>query len=173
MRAETPSKTLAPRMKVFKRQHPLDPTGIGPDSNPKAVQRRRLCQRPWGDSGRQGVGWSSVSCRTRIFGNGGRKRLVGRRHAPRTCSRLNGEGGGCAAVHAKPSGAVPARPCTPGPCFPSPGVADLTALPCRDGLCLPPAVLPHQEAGLCRLHAGPPGRDPARAQETAEQAAFP
>lgn len=103
----------------------------------------------------------------------GRKRLVGRRHAPRTCSRLNGEGGGCAAVHAKPSGAGPARPCTPGPCFPSPGVADLTALPCRDGLCLPPAVLPHQEAGLCRLHAGPPGRDPARAQETAEQAALP
>lgn len=60
----------------------------------------------------------------------GRKRLVGSGHAPRTCSRLNGEGGGCAAVYAKPSGAGPARPgrAHQGPAFPL--RASPTSRPC-------------------------------------------
>lgn len=49
----------------------------------------------------------------------------------------------------------------------------LTSRPWRDGLCVPPAVLPHREAGLCLLHTGPPGRNLGRAQETVEQATFP
>lgn len=52
----------------------------------------------------------------------------------------------------------------------------LTAWPWRDVCVSLQRSFPtrmHQEAGLRLLHAGPPGRDPGRAQETVEQATCP
>lgn len=99
------------------------------------------------------------------------KAFLGSAYVPGTCSGFSGESR-CASVRAKPPGPSWPAPCTPGSIL----RAWLTAWPWRDVCVSLQRSFPtrmHREAGLRLLHAGPPGRDPGRAQETVEQATCP